>query len=370
MNLAIVRWRIAATGGAERFIFGIAEALAERDIEVTLIAEESGRAAAFRGRHIELPHFRGSRSRRFRAFQNSVAEALAGNAFDLVQSHERVLSADIFRAGDGVHAAWFDRLQRSRPWWRRAAMKAEALHRLYMETERRMARETEMIFVANSALVARELRDWLDVPDSRVRVIENGVNLARFAPATAEQRASARARLGLREEGPVVSYVGSGFERKGAFQLVRALADPALRDVTALIAGRDRAQGSLMRLIGRLGLSGRVLATGPVDDVRAILHAADLFVLPTMYDPMPNAALEALASGLPVVTTADAGIAEAIDETGAGKVTSREPEALAHAVSETLGRLPEARAAALALRPRFELSRAVGRWLDLYRDLS
>ncbi len=370
MNLAIIRWRIAETGGAERFIFDIAKALDERGIEVTLIAEECARAAAFTGRFIELAKSKGGRSQRYRRFQASVGDVLARNRFSLVQTHERLLTADIFRAGDGVHGAWFERLAKSRPWWRRVGMNLDPMHRMYRQTELKMARESDMIFVANSALVARELRQWLDVPDERIRVIENGVDLEHFSPATPQERAAARVRLAIDPEGPVAAYVGSGFERKGAFQLIRALAEPNLRDLTLIIAGRDKARNTLIGLADRLGVSNRVVVTGALIDVRSVLHGADLFVLPTLYDPMPNAALEALASGLPVVTTADAGIADAIAETGAGKVTSRDPEALADAIAAVLGDLGAARQAALALRPRLALPQAVAKWLELYGALS
>ncbi len=370
MNLAIIRWRIASSGGAERFIFDIAKAMAGRGVEVTLISEHCAQAADFQGRFIELPQSRGGRSGRFRQFQASVGDVLARHSFGLIQTHERLLTADIYRAGDGVHAAWFERLKKSRPWWRGAGMNFDPMHTMYRQTEMRMARESDMIFVANSTLVARELRDYLDLPEARIRLIENGVDLAFFAPPTPEQRIAARAALGLSDAGPVLAYVGSGFERKGAFQLVQALAEPNLRDVTAVIAGRDKAQTALIRLADRLGVMNRIVMTGPLADVRSVLHGADVFVLPTLYDPMPNAALEALATGLPVVTTPDAGIADAIGETGAGKVAPREPEALADAIAAVAGGLEAARQAALALRPRFELGASVAKWRALYEELS
>lgn len=370
MNLVIIRWRIASSGGVESFIFDIADALDQRGVEVTLISEQCDQSATFKGRFIKLPISRGTRSQKYRRFQASVGEAIARNRFGLVQSHERLLTADLYRAGDGVHAAWFDRLKKSRPWWRGVGMNVNTMHNLYRDIELKMARESDMIFVANSTLVARELHDWLDLPAARIRLIENGVDLNYFTPAAPQQRVDARAALGIDSTGPVACYVGSGFERKGAFQLVRALADPSLQDVTAVIAGRDKAERMLIGLAKRLGLSNRLVVTGPLSDVRSVLHAADIFVLPTLYDPMPNAALEALASGLPVVTTADAGIADAIDDTGAGKVTTRDPEALADAMAAVFGDLAIARQAALDLRPRFALSETVAKWLELYGELS
>lgn len=370
MNLAIIRWRIASSGGAERFIFDIASALAQRGVEVTLIAEECAQAADFAGRLVELPKSTGSRSRRYRRFQAAVSDVLARDGFTLIQSHERLLTADIYRAGDGVHAAWFERLRKVRPWWRGIGMEFDPMHRLYRETEMRMARESDMIFVANSALVAGELRDWLDLPASRIRLIENGVDLEKFAPPSPQQRRAARAALGIDGAGPVACYVGSGFERKGAFQLVHALMDPNLGELTAVVAGRDKAAGRLIQLADSLGLADRVVVTGPVGDVRSVLHAADLFVLPTLYDPMPNAALEALATGLPVVTTPDAGIADAIKDSGAGRVSVRDPEAVAEAMAAVLGELESAGRAARALRERFALRDTVAKWLDLYGELS
>lgn len=368
MNLAVIRWRMAASGGVERFIFDIARTLEGRDVAVTLITEPFTSAEPFAGRILDLARSRGGRAARFRRFQAAVGEVLARESFSLVQSHERVLTADLYRAGDGVHAAWFARLQRSRPKWRAAGMRLDPMHRLYMATERRMAQETSMLFVANSSLVARELGEYLGLEETRVRLIENGVDLDRFAPATDAARAKARQDLGLPESGPVAAYVGSGFERKGAFHLVRALADPGLRDLSVIIAGRDKAEGALRDLVARLGLAGRVHIAGPLADVRPALHAADLFVLPTLYDPMPNAALEALACGLPVVTTPDAGIADAIKEAGAGAVAARDAEPLAAALIEVLDRLEEARAAARTLRPRYALTDTVDKWLDLYRE--
>lgn len=375
MRLAIVRRRLVPTGGAERFIENAIEALAETGIETTLVSESAEAAPAGGGRParvVRLPPAGGlptggSRYRRYRAFQTAVAGALAKGSFDVVQSHERILDAHLFRAGDGVHAAWVDRLGRERR-WRRRLLGVDRFHRHLIETERRMARRTDMIFVANSPMVARELAGWLDLPAARIRTIENGVDLAAFRPPTPEERMEARARFGLSMDDQVVAFAGSGFERKGAFALVRALGAGRLRGKKALIAGRDKRSGRLGALIRRLGLEARVTMLGAVPDVARLLHAGDVFVLPTLYDPMPNAALEAIACGLPVVTTPDAGIGDAVIEHGAGCLSGRGAEALSCAIEETFADLEARRRAAIGLRDRFDLSRATARWLDLYRE--
>jgi UDP-glucose:(heptosyl)LPS alpha-1,3-glucosyltransferase len=370
MKLAIVRKRFGRSGGAERFIIDIMHALAGRDVETWLLSEHFEEPGELAERWIRIPQSRGSRLKKQIGFERNVALALREKGPFLVQSHERMLEADIFRAGDGVHAAWIDRLRRERPWWRRPFTGRDGFHRHIIDTERRMARDTGMIFVANSGLVARELREWLGVPEGRIRIIENGVDLKRFRPATPEQRAAARRYFGLEGAAPVAAFVGSGFERKGAFALLEALALPRSRDMRAIIAGGDRAAGALARRIEVLGLSGRVRAIGAVTNVLPALHAADLFVLPSLYDPMPNAALEALACGLPVVTTPDTGIADAIAETGAGAVTSRDPDALAAGMAEVVSRRKAASIAAAALAQRFDLRHSAEQWLDFYREFT
>jgi UDP-glucose:(heptosyl)LPS alpha-1,3-glucosyltransferase len=369
VKLAIVRRRHAAFGGAERFIENIAGELAKAGHGLTIVSESwpSGVGSI---EHINVPSRGLTREARLANFQRAVADIVSRSGFDLVQSHERLLTANIFRAGDGVHAAWLARLAAEQGSFRAMLRRLSSTHRLIVETERKMVRRTNMMFVANSGLVARELSDWLDVPSGRIRTIENGVDMTRFwAPSSAE-RAEARRRFSLEADAPVVVFVGSGFERKGAFKLVDALALPHCRHVRALIAGRDRQQDALRRRIEMLGLNGRVQLLGGLDDPRAAYHAADLFVLPSLYDPMPNAALEALACGLPLLVTADTGIADAVRDHGAGAVVTRSPDDIGQGLLDILANREAMAKAAIALTPRFDLNAATTRWLDLYRELA
>lgn len=369
MKLAIVRRRHAAFGGAERFIENIASGLAAGGHRLTIVSE-SWPAGAGGIDHIAVPSRGLTRRAKLTNFQHKVAAIVAQQNFDLVQTHERLLTADIFRAGDGVHAAWLARLAAEQGPLRRLARRMNPMHRLIAATERQMARRTGMMFVANSALVARELADWLAIPAARIRTIENGVDRAAFHPPSAAQRAAARSRFGLEGDDPVVVFVGSGFERKGAFKLVEALALPQGRPFRALIAGRDRQQDLLRSRLTRLGLAGRVQVLGGVDDPLAAYHAADLFALPSLYDPMPNAALEALACGLPLLVTADTGIADAVRDSGAGALVTRSPDDIARGLAEIAGRRDAIAKAAASLAPRFDLNATTARWLDLYRELA
>jgi UDP-glucose:(heptosyl)LPS alpha-1,3-glucosyltransferase len=370
VRLAIVRRRYAHFGGAERFIQTTAAALARQGVKVNIVSEQWQGVGDTVLEHVTVPSRGLTRHGALQNFQRNVAIIIGRENFDLVQTHERLLTADIFRAGDGVHAAWVKRQSAERGRWRASLMRFDAMHNLVMDTEKRMARETDMMFVANSALVAREIADWLGVPASRVRVIENGVDLHTYRQPSAEERAAARQQFGIPDDAPVVAFVGSGFERKGVFQLVEALALPACGHLRALIAGRDRKLEALRRRVETLGLSDRVQVLGGIEGSLTIYQAADVFALPSLYDPMPNAALEALACGLPIVTTADTGIADHVAANGAGVVVTRSPDFIAAGLKEAAAKRDAMSAAALVLAPRFDLNDATKRWLALYRELA
>ena len=119
-----------------------------------------------------------------------------------------------------------------------------------------------------------------------------------------------RASLGFAPDVPLFLFVGSGFERKGLAVALKALA--RLPQGNLLVIGRDRHVARYQRLADDLGLAARVQFLGALPDVRPYYGAADALVLPTLYDPFPNVALEAMACGLPVVTSTTSGAAELI----------------------------------------------------------
>jgi UDP-glucose:(heptosyl)LPS alpha-1,3-glucosyltransferase len=143
-------------------------------------------------------------------------------------------------------------------------------------------------------------------------VIYNGVDLAAFNPALrGEWRARKRAEFGLADSAAVFLFVGSGFARKGLPQLLRAMT--GVRGAHLIVVGEDRELARMQAAAGEMKLADRVHFAGAQQDVKPWYGMADCFVLPTLYDPFPNAALEAMACGLPLVTTLQCGAAEFIE---------------------------------------------------------
>jgi UDP-glucose:(heptosyl)LPS alpha-1,3-glucosyltransferase len=321
MRLAVIRQRYTPFGGAERFLASALEALAERGVAVTLYTREW---TAQRGRiepRIVDPFYVGGLWRDA-GFVRAVCRAIARDPPALVQSHERLACCDIYRAGDGVHATWLEERMRHVPPLRALAVRADPRHRHRLAMERRMYASPRLsAIICNSKMVRDDIRERFGVPPSRLHVIYNAVDATAFSPALRAHRMAVRERHGIVPDATVYLLVGSGFERKGVATAVEAMAQlPASAHL--IVVGRDKDSVNYAARARALGLAGRVTFAGPQTEPHPYYGAADVFVLPTLYDPCPNAALEAMACALPVVTTTRCGAAELALDAGAGFATA------------------------------------------------
>ena len=320
VRLAIIRQRYTPFGGAERFVEGALEALLERDVAITLYTREwpETRLKLIEP-HIVNPPYAGSLWRDM-GFARAVAREVGRAHLDLVQSHERVLCCDVYRAGDGVHAVWLEERLRHAPAAKRLSVRINPWHRYTLAMERKLfASPWLQAVICNSRMVRDEIRQRFNVPDSKLHVIYNAVDSQVFHPGLATHRAAVREKLGIPADALVYLLVGSGFERKGVATAIEALARlPA--PARLVVVGKDKHLARYRRLARQRGVDERVVLTGPQVDPKPFYGAADVFVLPTLYDPLPNAALEAMACALPVVTTPKSGVAELLLEHDAGLV--------------------------------------------------
>ena len=169
-------------------------------------------------------------------------------------------------------------------------------------------------------MVRGEIAARFPAAAGKLVLIRNAVDGARFHPGLREELGAAvRQQLAVPREAMVFAFVGSGFERKGVRAFLHALArrrEPAW----AIVVGKDKRAARYRKMAEGLGIAERVRFVGAISDVRPYLAGADAFVLPTLYDPFPNAALEAMAAGLPVVTSAKCGAAEIVAEGESGFV--------------------------------------------------
>ncbi len=369
MHIALVRQRYDPHGGAERFIERVLAAFPGGATTFTVYAREwSGAPGA---EVVRCDPFHLGRVWRDAGFERAVCRALAERRPDLVQSHERIACCDVYRAGDGVHEQWLENRRRALGPLGRLGIALNPAHRYTLAAERRLFASPRLrAVICNSRMVRDEIGARFGVGGDKLHVIYNGVDLDAFHPRLREaHRARARAELGIPPDAMTWLFVGAGFERKGVSRLLRAFRAGADARAHLVVVGRDRREARY-RDEAR-DLATRVHFLGGRDDVRRWYGAADAFALPTLYDPFPNAALEAMACGLPVATTRQCGAAELLREEESGMVC----DALdVDGLAAFMRRLDPARARAMGERARataegYGLDAMARRLLDLYRAL-
>ncbi len=302
MKLALIRRQFSATGGAELYVQRLLGALTAAGHETHLFAEKwQGQAAGVLFHSINVDASRAARPIRFAERVNA---ALQQEKFDCVFSLERTLKQDVYRAGDGLHRVWLERRRQFAPWWKRPFIGLGAFHRNMLALEARTfdPANTKHVIV-NSDMVRGEIAQCFPAfPPERIHFVRNGIEIERFKNAS---RTEARKRFGLAEKDFVLVFVGSGWERKGLPWLLQFMAgrsaDPTLK---LLVVTRDRVRGKV---------PPNVILAGPLPDVETAYAAADLLTFLPIYEPCSNVVSEALAAGIPVITTAFNGASEWID---------------------------------------------------------
>jgi UDP-glucose:(heptosyl)LPS alpha-1,3-glucosyltransferase len=330
MRLAIIRQRYTPQGGAERFLEGALEALLERNVAITLYTREwpQTKLQLIEPSIVNPVYF--GRLWRDWGFARAVTKQIMRGRFNLVQSHERVLTCDVYRPADGIHATWLEERLRDAPASFRMRVATSPWHHYTLAMERKLfASPWLRAVLCNSKMVRDDIKARFGLPDERLPVLYNAIDSDVYSPALVSHRAEVRARHRIGNDTPVFLLVGSGYRRKGVPAAIAALAQlPAPTHL--VIVGHDRRIGAYKRLAHDHGVRDRVTFAGFQSEVAPYYGAADAFVLPALYDSFPDSAMEAFAAGLPVITSTRSGAAELVTEHDAGFVCdSRDIAALA-----------------------------------------
>ena len=347
MKIALVHLRHAQTGGTERYLNLLAHHLASEGHEVVIVCRRHAEAPhpAVRFEVLHAPAL--GASWRLLAFGRAVEAHVAHAGYDVVFGLGKTWTHDVVRLGGGLHGTYLRLAHEDTLTPRKRLLGSGRLkNRLVLAIEQRaLAPDAARRVIVNSEMVRRDVLATYALAPESVVLIHNGVDLAFFHPGRrlAEGRAL-RHTLGLERDAPVVLFLGTGYGRKGLDVLLDAFA-LLLRtrpDARLVVAGYDSGAKRFEARAKELGLSAATRFLGGRRDPEVCYAAADVYALPTRYDPFANTTLEALASGLPVVTTAANGGAEVIAPGPAGAIAEPQPEAFAAALSALLE--PERRA--------------------------
>ena len=322
-------------GGAERYLVDLCTRMAEEGHEVHVYAEhweeEDRRVHLHRVKTIPFP-----KSLRLLSFAKKATKAMERGNYDVTLGVGNTLKADVLQPHGGVHWAWFWRSLRlyDNP----LVWTIKLLGRIlspkqwisgWIEDGPYKKRSFSGI-IAISDMVRDDLIRWYGIPEDRILVIYNGVDIERFHPRNREYREEIRKRHNIGDE-IVILFVSNNFRMKGLGYLLGALALIKKKDYPPfklLILGRDRIS-PYERLARRLGILQEVVFAGSTDNPEKYYGAADLLVHPTFYDACSLTVLEALASGLPVITTPSNG-ASGVLRNGRGGFVIDDPRQVGH----------------------------------------
>ncbi len=303
-------------GGAEAWTSQFAENLARRGHEVHVLATRfDNRAARSRVTVHPVP---AARSRV--ALAEMFDDVISSFHLDVVHDMGVGCRCDVFQPHGGSRAAAnLHNLMRLPAWQatcKRLFNRFSPRHHEFARLDRRQYAKDGRVLIALSQMVAAHFQQLHDVPAEDIRLIYNGVDTERFSPHEAQHgRAALREKLQLTDK-LVLLLVAHNFELKGVPAAIAATARLRKLDLPAqlVIVGGKKSPGKYHKLAASLGAADAVTFAGPVQNALPYYGMADVYLHPTWYDPCSLVVLEALACGLPVITSQFNGASELIHE--------------------------------------------------------
>jgi UDP-glucose:(heptosyl)LPS alpha-1,3-glucosyltransferase len=330
MKIALgIREFLPEKGGAERYCYDLMHFLADKGLDVHIYSAafpQGDRRLRFR----KVPIIRHPKSLQVISFALNCRRMMREEKIDCIMGVGDTLYADLLQPHGGVHWKWFWRglggYRKPFPWFFKflgRALSPKQWAKGFIE-DAPYAKAKKI--VAISEMVHRDISDYYGIPEDRIVTIYNGVDIERFHPRNKRYREEIRSQYGLNSEDLLLLFVSHNFRLRGLQYLIQALGliKRKRENVKLLVVGRDRAE-PYRRLARKFGCVNDIFFAGGIIDIERYYASADILVNLTFYDACSLVVLEALASGLPVITTLYAGIGEIISEGQGGNFVLGDP---------------------------------------------
>jgi UDP-glucose:(heptosyl)LPS alpha-1,3-glucosyltransferase len=363
LTICFVRRGYSQTGGAEAYLKRLARGVIETGHGLQLVATNDWPAEEWPFGPITR-----LRARSPIGFADELEQIRPTLGCDVLFSLERIWSCDVFRAGDGVHRAWLERRKKFELPLKQFVRSLSQKHHDLLRLEQSLFADRKACrVIAASQMVKDEIVDLYRYPADKIDIVRNGIPLDKFR-FDADVREKSRENLKLKPDQIVLLFAGSGWERKGLLFAIEAMALCKDRKLRLLVAGRGNETFYKTRRL-RFWREDPVRFLGEVADLVPVYAAADIFILPTIYDPFSNACLEALACGLPVITTRANGFSEIIENGVNGSILDRASDlvSLRDAIQfwSDSSRRVAARSANIERAAQFDISKNVQQTLEI-----
>lgn len=334
MKIALLKSRLSPRGGLEKVSLALASAFVRHNSQVTFLSSETKLPQPQPGITV-VPVAMPSKWSllHYVLFDRGCNRYLAKNPFDVVFGLERTTNQTHYRAGNGVHAVYLKQRALVDSPLKRLSFAINPLHRYLLAAEKKAFEHPSLkILITNSAMVREEILATYAVDPKKIHVIHSGVewNAWESPFAASLERAPGPFRF---------LFIGNGYRRKGLPFLLKGFAGLPRGVATLTVIGKDREQASFEMMARSLGVSSEVIFKGAQSDILPYYQNSDCLVLPSIYDPFANVTLEALAMGLPVVTSSFNGGKEVLT-TKTGQIIENllDPDSVSHSLKWALAR--------------------------------
>lgn len=312
MKIALITKRVSQSlGGAERVSANLAGKLSEAGHEVHIFTGHIDTAIERTVPRL-IKTVKWLSPLRLLSFQRKVRNMLRKEQFDLVYSLCLVYPVDIYRVGDGIHRHWM-KVQYPGALLRWMKYLTSLVHLVMRFLEGKIFQDNNRrLFVTNSQLVKDQIIEYFHIPEEQIMVIYNGVDSNIFNPGVKAYRNEMRRKHRIDNEDLVILFVSNNWERKGLATIIEAIAKAGNDKIRLLVVGRGNSRHYISLAVRKKIGTEQLIFIGRTGDVEKYYGMSDLFVLPSRYEPFANVCLEAMACGLPIISTKTNGASEII----------------------------------------------------------
>ncbi len=371
----VVRHFSIEKGGLQRYSVNLGRSLMKKGLDVHILSNYVDPDLPFDIHWHPIQIIKNPSWMNVLTFTRNVRKVLGQESFDIVYALEQVTPADIYRMGNGVCTYWM-RLRYPSKSLRVFNYLIRPVFFVTRIIENELFKGNDRLtIIANSNFSKKTAQDFFGIQDKHIKVIYNGVDHAVFNPdKSSVNRAMLRKGLGIPLEAPVILFVGNDWKRKGLKMILQAvqILDRTRYPFHIIVAGKGNPTPHIKHA-QKNNFADRLHFVGPVKQVEHYYGTGDLLVLPTLFDPFANVCLEAMACGLPVVTSRFNGSHELIQTGQNGYILSdpRDPLELKNILEtcSNITKLKEMGEAAHSTSLNFTIERNVQENLALFQQI-
>lgn len=313
MKIALVKKRYSLRhGGSERYCVNLSRRLQSLGHEVTVIGERIDAELTDEVNFLTVPVNRMTSWTHNRSFAENAGKIATAERFDLVYGLGRAHGLDAVRVTERLQSHWLNVKYRHPV--NRFLQRCNPRHRTLIGLERSMYNSRNVRRIVTQSRLDRELvQRYYGIPDDKIRTVYNGVDTSVFNPEVRNACGDVREEVGIPDDAPLLVFASMDFEGKGLGSILKAMRQCRHQDLWLAVLGTGP-ERKFRRIANECGVGRRVVFAGRRSDIQRFYGTGDLFLLPSAYEPFPNVNLEAMACGLPPLTTSTTGVADVVEE--------------------------------------------------------